>query len=304
VVRDKTGALITTLNKEDFALAVDGRAQPVRYFDRDNNLPLTVGLLVDTSGSVRSALDEEREASEAFLDQMVTSPAGRAPDQAFLIQFAHEVDLLENLTPSVSKLRAALRNVGAEYRDDSQGHDNAGYGGYGHRGGFRGGTTLYDAIYLGSTQITQKQQGRKAMVVLTDGEDRGSTETIASAIAAAQRSETLVYAIYFKGEQHGYGRGGFGGRGGPGHGNEQHVDGRKVLAQIAGETGGRMFEVSDKQTFAAIYAQIGEELRSQYRLGYVPDAAAASEGFHRISVTIPKEKKLFIQTRAGYYGGE
>jgi VWFA-related protein len=305
VVRDKNGALVTTLNKNDFALAVDGRSQPIRYFDRDNNLPLTLGLLVDTSGSVRSALDQERDASEAFLEQMVTGA-----DHAFLIQFAHEVDLLQSLTSSTAKLRAALNNAGVQYNDDAQGSNNSGYGGYGHHGGFHGGTTLYDAIYLGSSQIMQKQQGRKAIVVLTDGEDRGSMETIASSIAAAQRSETVVYAIYFKGEEHGsggYGHGGFGGRGGfpgGGHDNEQHVDGRKVLAQITGETGGRMFEVSGKQTFAAIYTQIGEELRSQYRLGYVPDANAAAEGFHRVELTLPKDKKMFVQTRTGYYAEE
>jgi VWFA-related protein len=307
VVRDKNGALVTTLSKDDFALAVDGRPQTIRYFDRDNNLPLTLGLLVDTSGSVRSALDQERDASEAFLDQMVTSPAGRPPDEAFLIQFAHEVDLLQSLTSSASKLRAALNNVGVNYSDGGQGRDNSGYGGSGRRGGFHGGTTLYDAIYLGSNQIMQKQQGRKAIVILTDGEDRGSMETISSAIAAAQRSETVVYAIYFKGEQHGYGgygHGGYGGRGGGGRGGEQHVDGRKVLAQITGETGGRMFEVSGKQTFATIYTQIAEELRSQYRLGYVPDANSASEGFHRVDLSLPKDKKLFIQTRDGYYAGE
>jgi VWFA-related protein len=311
VVRDKNGALVTTLSRNDFALAVDGRPQAIRYFDRDNDLPLTLGLLVDVSGSVHSALEDERAASEAFLDQMVTSPAGRPPDEAFLIQFAHDVDLLQSLTYSVSRLRAALNDVGVESRDDAQGSDNSGYGGYGHRGGFHGGTTLYDAIYLASNQLMQKQQGRKAIVVLTDGEDRGSMETITSAIAAAQRSETVVYAIYFKGEQHGYGgygHGGNGGRGGypggGGRGGEQHVDGRKVLAQITGETGGRMFEVSGKQTFAAIYTQIADELRSQYRLGYVPDANAASEGFHRIDLTLPKDKKLFIQTRDGYYAGE
>lgn len=313
VVRDKDGALITTLTQADFALVVDGRPQPIRYFDRDNNLPLTLGLLVDTSGSVRSALNDERSASEAFLDQMVTAPAGRPPDQAFLIQFAREADLLQNLTPSVPKLRAALSQVGVEYGEDSQNRNNSGggYGGYGHHGGgfHGGGTTLYDAIFLASNQLMQKQQGRKALVVLTDGEDRGSMETMASAIAAAQRAETVVYAIYFKGEQHqygGYGHGGFGGRGGfPGGGRrggeEEHVDGRKVLAQITSATGGRMFEVSGKQTFAAIYSQIGDELRSQYRLGYIPNADTASDGFHRIALTLPKDKKLFIQTRDGYY---
>ncbi len=307
IVRNKNGALVTTLSKDDFALAVDGRQQPIRYFDRDNNLPLTLGLLVDISGSVRSALDDERSASEAFLDEMVLSPAGQPPDEAFLIQFAHQVDLLQDRTPSVPKLRTALQRVGDERGNDAQDRNNSGYGGYGHRRGFRGGTTLYDAIYLGSTDVMQKQEGRKAIVVLTDGEDRGSMETMNNAIAAAQRAETVVYAIHFQGEQHGYGgRGGFGGRGGypggGGRGGEQHVDGRKVLEQITRETGGRMFEVSGKQTFAAIYTQIGEELRSQYRLGYVPDANAATAGFHRIELTLVRDKELFIQTRGGYYG--
>ena len=324
IVRDKNGALITTLTQSDFALAlalaVDGHPQPIRYFDRDNNLPLTLGLLVDISGSVRSALEDERTASEAFLDQMVPAPAGRLPDQAFLIEFAHEADLLQSLTPSVPKLRAALSQVGVEDRNDSQSSGNSGgYGGHGRHGGFHGGgTTLYDAIFLASSDLMQKQQGRKAVIVLTDGEDRGSMETMASAIPAAQRAETVVYAIYFKGEQHpsgGYGHGGFGGRGGfpggggyPGGGGgrreEQHVDGRKVLAQITGETGGRMFEVKGKQTFAAIYSQIGDELRSQYRLGYVPNADAASAGFHRVDLTLTKDKKLYIQTRNGYYAGQ
>lgn len=317
VVRNKNGELVATLNKDDFALEVDGRNQPIRYFDRDNDLPLTLGLLVDISGSVRSALDNERSASETFLDQMVTSPAGRQPDQAFLIQFAFETDLLQDLTPSLPKLRAALNRVGDESRENPRGRNNSGNGGPGRRRGFGGGTTLYDAIFLGSTDLMQKQQGRKAIIVLTDGEDRGSMESMGNAIAAAQRSETVIYAIYFKGEQHGYGgygRGGFGGPrgfpggggrggypGGGGRGGEQNVDGRKVLAQITKETGGRMFEVSGKQTFAAIYSQIGEELRSQYRLGYVPDTDAGSQGFHRVELTEVRDKKLLIQTRNGYY---
>ncbi|HEX3660302.1 MAG TPA: VWA domain-containing protein [Acidobacteriaceae bacterium] len=317
IVRDKKGALVQSLTKTDFALTVDGHPATIRYFDKDNNLPLTLGLLVDTSGSVRSALEDERTASEAFLDQMMTAPAGRAPDQAFLIQFAHETELLQPLTSSSPKLREALNQVGTTPPDeqDQDQRDNSGYGGYGHHGGHRfGGTTLYDAVFLASDQLMKKQHGRKALVVLTDGEDRGSMETLASAIAAAQRAETVVYAIYFKGEQHPYGghRGGFGGRpgfgggfpgGGGQRGGENRVDGKKVLEQITGETGGRMFEVSGKQTFSAIYTQIAEELRSQYRLGYTPEAATGTEGFHPVELTMPANKKLIVQTRNGYYSG-
>jgi VWFA-related protein len=326
IVRDKKGALVQNLTKAEFALSVDGHPETIRYFDKDNDLPLTLGLLVDTSGSVRSALDEERTASEAFLDEMMTAPANRTPDQAFLIQFAHETELLQDLTSSRPRLRAALDQVGTVSPDESQDASrrdpdanggNSGYGRNGRHGGHHGGgTTLYDAIFLASDSLMQKQHGRKALVVLTDGEDRGSMETLARAIASAQRAETVVYAIYFKGEQHGYGGhrgGGFGGRGGgfPGggqrgggqRGGENHPDGKKVLKQITGETGGRMFEVSGKQTFSTIYTQIAEELRSQYRLGYTPDGATAAEGFHRIDLTVPKDKKLIVQTRDGYYSG-
>jgi VWFA-related protein len=314
IVRDKKGALVQNLMKSEFALSVDGHPETIRYFDKDNDLPLTLGLLVDTSGSVRSALDNERTASEAFLNQMMTAPAGRTPDQAFLIQFAHETELLQDLTSSRPRLRKALDQVGTTSPDESRNDQNrnGGNSGYGRHGGHHGGgTTLYDAIFLASDSLMQKQHGRKALVILTDGEDHGSMETLARAIAAAQRAETVVYAIHFKGEQHGYGGhhgGGFGGRGGgfPGggqRGGENHPDGKKVLEQITGETGGRMFEVSGKQTFTTIYAQIAEELRSQYRLGYTPDAATAAGGFHRVELTVPKDKKLIVQTRDGYYTG-
>jgi VWFA-related protein len=316
IVRDKKGALVQNLTRSEFALSVDGHPETIRYFDKDNNLPLTLGLLVDISGSVRSALDNERTASEAFLDQMMTAPADRTPDQAFLIQFAHETELLQDLTSSRPRLHEALNQVGTTSPDESRNDQNSnggnsGYGGYGRHGGHHGGgTTLYDAIFLASDSLMQKQHGRKALVVLTDGDDRGSMETLARAIAAAQRAETVVYAIHFKGEQHGYGGhhgGGFGGRGGyPGggqRGGENHPDGKKILEQITSETGGRMFEVSGKQTFTTIYTQIAEELRSQYRLGYTPDAATAAGGFHRVALTVPKDKKLIVQTRDGYYTG-
>jgi VWFA-related protein len=316
IVRDKKGALVQNLTRSEFALSVDGHPETIRYFDKDNDLPLTLGLLVDTSGSVRSALNDERTASEAFLNQMMTGPADRTPDQAFLIQFAHETELLQDLTSSRPKLHEALGQIGTTSPDESRNDQNSNggnsrYGGYGRHGGHHGGgTTLYDAIFLASDSLMQKQHGRKALVVLTDGDDRGSMETLARAIAAAQRAETVVYAIHFKGEQHGYGGhhgGGFGGRGGyPGGGQrsgENHPDGKKVLEQIAGETGGRMFEVSGKQTFTTIYTQIAEELRSQYRLGYTPDAATAAGGFHRVELTVPKDKKLIVQTRDGYYTG-
>jgi VWFA-related protein len=339
VVRDKKGALIQNLAKEDFTLTVDGHAETVRYFDKDKDLPLTLGLLVDVSQSVRNALDDERTASSAFLDQMLTAPEGRTPDRAFVIQSAHETELLQDLTASRPKLQAALKELGSTNPnpqrnpppdpDDNNGNGGGG-GGRGSRHG--GGTTLYDGVFLAADELMSKQKGRKALVLLTDGEDSGSRETLNRCIEAAQRADTVVYAIYFKGDQRGnqqqqsnrgggypgggrfpgggYPGGGYPGGGGryPGGGGqrpqETREDGKKILQRITGETGGRMFEESKKQDFAAIYTQIAEELRQQYRLGFTPDQAIMEDGYHQLDLTLPKKKDLKIQTRDGYYTGK
>jgi VWFA-related protein len=321
VVRDKKGALIQNLTKDDFTLQVDGKPQTIRYFDRDTNLPLTLGLLVDTSQSQRSVLDEERTASSTFLDQMLTNPK----DQAFVIQFARQTELLQDLTPSRSLLQKALKEIdspGATSDDDSDTRSHS-----------RGGTVLYDALFLASDELMKKQTGRKALVILSDGVDRNSKENLVRSIEAAQRADTIIYAIYFKGEEShpqnnnsqrghgGYPGGGFpgggypgggypGGRGGyPGGGNggsggnypsQSHVDGKKILERMAQETGGRLFEVKKNQDVAQIYNQIAEELRAQYRLGYTPTQDAASNGFHQVAVDI-HQKGMVIQTRDGYY---
>ncbi len=345
IVRDKKGALVQNLTKSDFTLSVDGHPQVIRYFDRDQNLPLTLGLLVDTSQSQRSVLDEERDASSSFLDSMLTAPPDRAPDRAFLIQFAREVELLQDLTSSRPKLQAAIKEIGTpnpnerstEDEDNNSSNDsNNSNGGHSYR---RGGTALYDAVYLSANDLMLKQQGRKAVVILSDGVDRNSKETLNRAIEAAQRADMIIYAIYFKGqEQHNYnnggnnngggfprfpgggggypgGGGGYPGGGGgyPGGGRrgggqqppmENRVDGKKILQQMADETGGRLFEVKGKEKVADIYNQIAEELRSQYRLGYTPDATIAGDGYHRIDLAIPSQKNDRIQTRDGYYTGK
>ena len=197
-----------------------------------------------------------------------------------------------------------------------------GVGGYG-RGGGGGGTVLYDAVYLSGDEIMSKQHGRKALIILSDGDDRGSKKSLAKAIEAAQRADTIIYAIYFKGQEHGgggFGGGGFPGGGGGHHGGgypgggypgggsggENRVDGKKVLQRMADETGGRLFEVKGKQDVAAIYTQIGEELRAQYRVGYTPSAETAAEGYHQVVLTLPASafKKDVVQTRDGYYTGD
>lgn len=295
-VRDKHNQLISTLTKDDFSLDEDGRPQPISYFARESDLPLTVGLLVDTSLSQRRVLDQERSASSDFFDHALRE---EKKDQAFLIHFDHEVELLEDLTSSRKKLQSALALLQTpELEDASQGG--------GHRPG--GGTLLYDAVFLASDDLMKKQQGRKALILLSDGVDRGSKETLSSAVESAQRSNTVVYSILFKddgsyGGHRGQGGGGYGGHGGGGHRypqQEERPDGKKVLERISGQTGGRLFEVGKKQTVDQIYTQIEQELRDQYILGYVPDKSPNSADYHKIHL-FTKQKDLIVQARDGYY---
>ena len=321
-VRDKKSNLVPDLTKDDFTLTEDGRPQSIHYFAKETDLPLTLGLLVDTSLSQRRVLDQERSASRAFLDQMVRENK----DKAFIIHFDREVELLQDLTASHQKLEAALDllqtpqlNQSSSSNSPDSGSDQGRGGPSGGRGFHGGGTLLYDAVYLASNELMAKQSGRKALIILSDGVDRGSKETLQYAIESAQRADTIVYSILFKDDEaySSGGRGGFGlpGIGGPGMGGgmgrrgggrgyppqESRPDGKKVLEQISQPTGGRLFEVSKKLPVDQIYAQIEQELRTQYNLGYTPDRAeATAAGYHKIQLST-KKKDLVIQARDGYY---
>jgi VWFA-related protein len=318
-VRDKHGKIVTSLTKDDFVLEEDGKPQSIRYFNQETNLPLTVGLLVDTSMSERDNLDKERAASRTFLDQMITTPK----DRAFVIHFDREVELLQDLTGDHAKLEKAVGEIDTTSAVQNTPSSDQGSGAPRARRG--AGTLLYDAIFLACDEVMKKQTGRKAIVVLTDGEDRGSQETLNSAIESAQRSETVVYTIYYGGhEDHdngfqdngGRGSGGYPGGGGrypgggyPGGGypggsryprqQENRPDGKKILQRISLETGGRFFQVSKKDTVDDVYASIAEELRTQFMLGYTPPKDQTS-GYHSIHLTT-KNKDQAVQTRAGYF---
>jgi VWFA-related protein len=313
VVRDKKGKIVPTLNKEDFTLDEDGRPQTITNFIRESDLPLTLGLLVDTSMSQRAVLNSERDASYTFLDKMLRPDK----DKAFVIHFDHEVELLRDLTSDRAKLKSALDELQiASYEQASDSR----------AGRHRGGTQLYDAIYLASNELMKKQQGRKALFVLSDGVDRGSKESLEDAIEAAQRADSSVYSIYFASEQPnenegghhggwrmggpgmGYPGGGYPGGGGgyPGGGGGQRTrearpDGKKILQRLSTETGGRFSQISKKMTVSDIYAQAEEELRNQYTLGYAPDRQSAAGGdYHKIHLTT-KQADLAVQAREGYY---
>jgi len=341
-VRDKHGKIIRDLTKDDFTLQEDGRSQTIRYFSQETNLPLTLGLLVDTSRSHGNVLDAERNASRSFLDQMLV----QAKDKAFLIHFDREVELLQDLTSSREKLQAALEllktpsdhegsnDPGSNNKrsNDPNDSDDSRSGSGSHHGGAQ----LYDAVFLASNELMKKQQGRKALIILSDGVDRGSKTYLESAIESAQRADTVVYSIYFaethredrnEGQRRGGGTGrggggwpggggggwpgggggypgGGGGRGGPSggqrHPEEPRTDGKKILARISKETGGRFFEVSKKESVGEIYSSIIEELRTQYSMGYTPDKDSTAAGYHHVNLQV-NHKDLTVQTREGYY---
>ena len=286
-------------------MSEDGKPQTITYFTRETDLPLRLGLLVDTSLSQRRVLEEERTASYSFLDHLLRVDK----DLAFVIHFDREVELLQEFTPSRPKLQAALQLLQTPQSDGGYRGGGGGSGGRGqHQRG--AGTLLYDAVYLASNELMSKQQGRKALIILSDGVDHGSKETLTTAIEVAQRADTVVYSILFKDDE-GYGnRSGWSGAGGPmgggrrgGRGPQQErPDGKKILEQISKETGGRLFEVSKKETVEKIYSEIEEELRNQYSLGYPLDKAAGP-GYHRLQVTT-KQKDLIVQARDGYYLGQ
>ncbi len=307
-VRDKQGQIVRNLTKDDFALEEDTRPQSIRYFSQEINLPLTLGLLIDTSASQRRVLEKERTASYTFLERVLREDK----DQAFVIHFDREVELLQDLTPSRKKLEAALSNVDAPSQGQRGGGGNpSGSGGSGGRRG--GGTMLYDSVLLASDELMKKQTGRKALILLTDGVDNGSKVSLSYAIESAQRADTLVYSVLFA-DPNAYGggyspqprmgggrRGGYGGGGRGGYPQQSHPDGKKILERLSRETGGGFFEVTKKQSIEQIYDRIEEELRNQYSLGYTSDTADTTAGFRKIRVSIPKQKSLIVQTRDGYY---
>jgi VWFA-related protein len=268
-VRNKSGALVGNLSQDDFLLSEDGRPQTIRYFARESNLPLTLGLLVDTSGSQRRVLDAERGACLHFLDQVVREKK----DQVFIMQFDTVIQVRQVLTSSVGKLDEALAYVDSETMNQVR-----------MRNG--GGTLLYDAVLQASEDIMKKQTGRKALIVLSDGVDFGSGGSVQESVDTAQRADTLIYSILYSDS------GAYGPFGGP--------DGKHVLQQLSKETGGTFFEVTKKQPVDKIFEILEEELRTQYSIGYSSDKPVTISEFRTIELTA-KQKNLIVQTRHQYW---
>jgi VWFA-related protein len=277
-VKDKKGALIPNQTKDDFEILEDGKPQTVKYFTAESNLPLTLGILIDSSGSQMRVLEMEKEVGGAFLNEIL-----REKDEAFVIDFDVNVDLLQDFTNDVRRLKAALNK--AKINTGGGGGSLPGLGGGPIPTSNPRGTLLYDAVYLAAHDELAHEVGRKAMILLTDGEDQGSQLRIRDAIEAAQKSDSICYVLLIAD------RGFYGGFG---------YSGDSEMKKLANETGGRVIEVGNKMDkLREAFDQIAKELRSQYNIGYTPTNTALDGSFRKVEVRSKQGYK--IQTRSGYY---
>ncbi len=279
-VKDKHGALIPNLTKGDFEVSEDGKPQTIKYFTAETNLPLTLGIMIDSSGSQRNVIDMEKEVGGAFLRQILTDK-----DEAFVISFDISVDLLQDFTRDVHRLQAALNKAKVNVDYSSGGIPGMGGGPVPQHNS--PGTLLYDAVYLSAHDMLSKEVGRKAMILLTDGQDEGSRLKIQDAIEAAQKADSIVYVLLCAD------RGFYGGFG---------YSGESEMRKLTEQTGGRVINVGNKfDKLREAFDQIAAELRSQYNIGYTPTNTKLDGTYRKLEI---KNKQSYkIQARAGYYAG-
>ncbi len=284
-VHNKANGLVGNLEKKDFQIFEDGKQQEIKYFTRETDLPLTIGLLVDTSKSQERLLDTEKRAASQFFSKVL-----RQKDLAFLMQFGAEAELLQDSTSSSRLLNEGLNQLRLSVP----------VGGL-HPGpvptaSSQAGTILFDAVFLASDEKLRQEVGRKAMVLITDGVDTGSRVSKDKAIEAAQKADAIIYSIDYE-DPGAYG-GGFGtiriGGGGQGEGD---------LRRMSTETGGRVFKVDRKNSLDDIFRDIQEEMRSQYAIGYVSTNPKKDGGYRKIDLRVA-EKDYKVQARKGYYAIE
>jgi VWFA-related protein len=270
-VRDKKGTYVKGLTKDDFLVFEDGKKQEIRYFSQETDLPLTIGLLIDVSGSQANLIDIEKRAAAQFFQQVL-----RDKDMAFLISFGAEAELLQDLTNSQRLLVKGLEGLRL----------NAAVGGLhpSPTGAKQRGTILYDAVYLAASEKLKSEVGRKVIVLITDGMDFGSRVSLQEAIAAAHKSDVIIYSVYYV-DPRVYGWGGYS---------------DSDLKKMSEETGGRLYRVDRKNDLETIFNEIQQEVRSQYAIGYNPTNQARDGSFRRVEVRLAN-KDLKVLTRKGYY---
>ncbi|MFY9683304.1 MAG: VWA domain-containing protein [Candidatus Sulfotelmatobacter sp.] len=282
-VKDKHGALIPNLTKNDFDVLEDGKPQTIKYFAAESNLPLTLGILIDSSGSQRNVLDMEKEVGGAFLRQILTDK-----DEAYVIDFNVDASLVQDYTRDVHRLQAALNKVRINTGFTTGPIPGAGGGPVPTAPGSQKGTVLYDAVYLSAHDMLAKEVGRKAMILLTDGEDEGSQLKIKDAIEAAERADAIVYVLLCadRGFYGSFGMGGYTGEG--------------EMRKLTEATGGRVINVGNKfDKLKEAFDQIAAELRSQYNLGYTSTNTVLDGSYRKLEVKSKQNYK--VQCRAGYY---
>jgi VWFA-related protein len=276
-VRDKKGALIPSLQKDDFTILEDGKPQPIKYFTKETDLPLTIGMLVDVSGSQRNLIDIERSAASQFFREVL-----RKKDLAFLIMFGEETELLQDYTGSPRLLTEGLGHL-----EVSSGVSGIHPGPVPTMGGPRG-TVLYDAVYLAANEKLKGEVGRKVIVVITDGVDQGSRMSRNQAIEAAQKSDCVIYSIDYS-DPRAYGPFNMGGGGGEGE-----------LRKMSDETGGHVYKVDRRHTLDQVFKELQDEMRSQYSIGYTPTNDVKDGSYRHLEVRL-SNKDLKAQARKGYY---
>ena len=283
-VHDKRGALIPNLSKDDCQVLEDKKLQKVKTFEARADQPLTLGILLDTSGSQQNVLPLEQQAGSAFLHRVL-----RQKDEAFLITFDVDVNLLEDYTNDAGRLSRAMNK--AEI-NTAGGNGSAGGGGVGQgtvpTQGAPKGTLLFDAVYLASGDKLRQETGRKAMILLTDGGDQGSKYRVQDAIEAAQKANAILYVIliadrgFYNGFQFGY-------------------NGDQQMRKMTDATGGRVIDVGNNgKKLEAAFQQIEDELRTQYVASYVPLNTEFDGKFRSVEIQC-KGDGLKVQARKGYY---
>ena len=275
VVRQKNGHLIPDLSKDDFILEEDQNPQVIRYFSREADTPLTLGILVDTSPSQGRVLEVEKSEAEAFLSEIL-----RPKDLTFVMHFDVEVELLQDFTSDLRLLNKAID----ESEINGGGVRTPGTFPSGDSGGA---THLYDAVYLSARELLKNEVGRKVLILLTDGEDQGSKVKLETALEAAQKSDIIIYSIDISDR-------GFYSRRGMGYGGES------VLHKLSDETGGRVIQANNAKDTSEAFTQIARELRTQYLLGYTPTNSKLDGSFRKIEVKV-RVGNAKVDARRGYY---
>lgn len=276
VVRQKSGRMLPDLNKDDFVLEEDKEPQVIKYFSRETDTPLTMGILVDTSPSQGRVLDVEKAQAKAFLRQVL-----RPKDLVYILHFDVDVELLQDFTADLRLLDKAIdENV-----------INGGGGGP-TPGPFPtsssgGATHLYDAVWLSSRDLLKNEVGRKVLILLTDGEDQGSRVRLDQALEAAQKSDVIIYSVEISDRAFYYG-------------HMMGYSGDSVLKKFSDETGGRVLPVNHINDTGTAFEQIARELRTQYLLGYTPTNTKLDGSFRRIQVRV-RNGDYKVQARRGYY---